>query len=185
MQQQNEALRDIERQLRLLREEWLDFRKQAGQPVKHEYRFDLLKVEYLHGNLHIGVKPADGGTDPMQLALGSAPDGTPQRGPEQEEPHAGIRRKIAEFMRDEAAEILRRIESEQARPLDDARRRWILGDVEKQIGERIRHYVRQHGDAEMPDRDMEREIVEKVKRDIIRTFETYIQHLGNGGTGSP
>jgi|GEM_PF-3240295 hypothetical protein len=195
LERQNEALRDIERQLRLLREEWLAFRQQAGLPVRHEYRFDLLKVENLHGNLHIGVKPDGTGTDLGELAVGHgaghAPGGSGLEeaasgleGTESgERGNEGLFGKIEAFFRQEASDILKKIEEEAACPLDDARRQWLLGSVRQQVPDRIRHYANQQRNGDRPDGDMEREIVEKVKQDVIRTFETYIRHLGGGGDG--
>lgn len=187
LQHQHEALRAIRQELQQLREEWQAFRRQNGQPVKHEYRFDLLKVEHLQGNLHIGVRPDGNGTDIGELAVDQEPIDLNPDTAEETEAYRTIHRQIADFFKHEAAEALKAIEQKWAHPLDDAYRQFVLQDVEKQIGERIRHYLKQYGDGER-DRDMsagkwEQDILDKVKADIIATFDTFVKQMNSGGKG--
>jgi spore germination protein PC len=180
LQRQNEALRDIEQQLKLLRDEWESFRKQHVQPVKHEYRFDLLKVEHLQGNLHIGVKPDGGGTDLGQLAVNNEAISLNPESRNVSGSFEGVRRKVAEFFKHEAADALKQMEEKWSVSLDELHRQFVIQDVERQIDERIRHYLNVQGSADQPAEQLERDIFEKVKADILGTFDVYIQHL-NGG----
>jgi spore germination protein PC len=180
LQHQNEALRDIERQLKLLRDEWESFRKQHVQPVKHEYRFDLLKVENLQGNLHIGVKPDGGGTDLGQLVVENEAVPLHSESRDQSESYDAVRRKISEFFKHEAADALKQMEAKWSVSLDELHRQFVIQDVERQIDDRIRHYLNAQGNTDKTAEELEREIFEKVKADILGTFDVYIQHL-NGG----
>lgn len=181
LQQQNDTLRDMDRQLQQLREEWVLFRQQSGQPVKHEYRFDLLKVEQLQGNLHIGVKPDGNGSWMEQLTVDNEAIDVNSLNPEAANAYAAIRREIAAYFTDEAEETLRAIEQKYAVPLDDAHRKLVLLDVEKQIDGRIRHYL--HRQQEHTGEDDWQPIVNRVKQDIAATFETFICNYGGGEHG--
>lgn len=180
LRQQNETLRDMDRQLRELRQEWTEFRQQAGQPVKHEYRFDLLKVEQLQGNLHIGVKPEDNGNWIDQLAVdGNMSDGNGQNR-EMEDAYGAIRRQIDEYFANEAEQTLKEIEQKWAVSLDDAHRQLVLIDVEKQINSRIRHYLQQKKEEAQEGEMAWQEIVDRVKQDVAATFDTFIRNYGGG-----
>lgn len=183
LQEQNDALRGMQRELRELREEWQAFRRQGGQPVKHEYRFDLLKVEHLQGNLHIGIKPDAGETALDELVAENDAVPLSPSPHEEDEPFRTIRRNIGEYFKQEAAEALKAMETKRASPLDDAMRSMILADVEKQIGGRIRHYLRQSDKASAAAGDLEREITDKVKRDILATFDAFLQQWNGGEPG--
>lgn len=176
LQQQNETLKDMSRELGELRQEWNRFRHQAEQPVKHEYKIDLLKVENLRGNLHIGIKPDGSGTSLEQLAVENETMELDETIGEDQR-YRAIRREIREFFEKEAAAMLKTIEQKWEHPLDEASRHFVLSDVEKQVGERIKHYMNMSSDQDRSANELEQDIIDKVKKDIAATFETFIRNL--------
>lgn len=184
LQKQNETLRNIDSQLQQLREEWARFLQQSGKPVKHEYRFDLLKVEQLQGNLHIGVKPdGNGGNWIEQLAVEGDTSDAGRLNPEMAQAYDAIRREIRAFFANVAEQSLKAFEQKWSVSLDEDHRRLVLQDVESQIDGRIRHYLRRIDGQEAENEEALMQIADRVKQDIAATFETFIRNYGSGEQG--
>lgn len=158
--------------------------KQTPPPViKNEYKFDLLKVERLEGTLNIGLNPngADGGMGEYSInqstAHRPAQDGDSPA-------FARIQREIYDYLNHDAYGVLERIEQDVGYPLDHSYRAFIVDDIKKQIDPRIRYYLEQAQaegwEPEQMDALCDRTI-QKVKRDIERTCETFVRNLPRGG----
>lgn len=91
-----------------------------------------------------------------------------------------VQKEIYRYLESDAYHVLERIEEECGYPLNDDYRAFILDDIKKQIDQRIRYYVNQ-----LPADDLEPEqidalvpkIVQKVKRDIEKTCESFVKNL--------
>jgi len=158
--------------------------RQAPPPViKNEYKFDLLKVERLEGTLNIGLNPkgADGGMG--EYAINPSTQDTPAPDRSDSPAFARVQKEIHDYLSHDAYGVLERIEEEAGYPLDDTYRTFIMDDIKKQIDSRIRYYLNQAQaegwEPEQMDALCERTI-QKVKRDIERTCETFVKNLPRG-----
>ncbi|MFD2371099.1 spore germination protein GerPC [Brevibacillus sp. GCM10020057] len=158
--------------------------KQAPPPViKNEYKFDLLKVERLEGTLNIGLNP--NGTDGSvgEYSINQASGQRPAQ--DSDSPaFARVQKEIYDYLNHDAYSMLERIEQEFGHALDDNYRTFIVDDIKKQIDSRIRYYLNQAQaegwEPEQIDALCDRTI-QKVKRDIERTCETFVRNLPRGG----
>lgn len=153
--------------------------KQVPSVIKNEYKFDLLKVERLEGTLNIGLNPKSTDSAIDEFSINQSMD-VPSPYHQPPELFDRIQREIYRYLDHDALQILERIEQECGHPLDDAYRSFIVGDIKRQIDQRIRHYMNQMDTAELEPEQItawEQKVVQKVKRDIERTCETFVKNL--------
>lgn len=141
-----------------------------------EYKFDQLKVERLDGTLHIGLMP-NGSGEPIeqfsvQEGMTTTDDTTVQT----------IKQEVDHYMQNGVFEDLTQLESEYRMPLDATNRHLIIEDIQKQLDERIQHYIsesqQKHGSFHTQD------IVAKVRQDVYRALQNFLAHFPVKGDDS-
>lgn len=190
---QTRQIQEMEKSIQQIVKEVNQLKEKSAQPtvIRNEYKFDLLKVEKLSGTLNIGIKPESKDSSIEEFAVGQSMD---VRSVEKEYPelYESIQQQITEYLSHDAYRTLQVYENKYHYPLDDPYRNFIIEDVKKQIDGRIRYYINQIRPKPMepeqltqmePEQltQMEQQVVEWLKRDIERTFETFIKNLPKKG----
>ncbi|GEB33040.1 MULTISPECIES: spore germination protein GerPC [Brevibacillus] len=180
IQTQNKKIEKMKQMIEELQQDIKDLKeKQVPSVIKNEYKFDLLKVERLEGTLNIGLNPKGNDSGIGELSINqtmNVPSGEQKNSPLFDR----VQKEIYRYLESDAYHVLERIEEECGYPLNDDYRAFILDDIKKQIDQRIRYYVNQ-----LPADDLEPEqidalvpkIVQKVKRDIEKTCESFVKNL--------
>lgn len=180
LQTQNKKMEIMKQMIEQLHQDVNELKeKQVPTVIKNEYKFDLLKVERLEGTMNIGLNPknADAGMGEMSinqttdsLAVDQRPSASFDR----------VQKEIYRFLAHDAYQVLQRIEEECGYPLDDPYRSFIVDDIKKQIDQRIHHYLNQMDTSELEPEQLdawEQKTIQKVKRDIERTCESFVKNL--------
>ncbi|HEU5138714.1 MAG TPA: spore germination protein GerPC [Bacillales bacterium] len=183
-QWQNRRIAELEKKVARLQEDIEALHNEPRMNVeKMEYKFDQLKIEKLDGTLNIGLSPGMGKEVLDEFSVGNqsiqAGAGTAQS-PDMAE---NIRREIALYLEGNARNDLLRIEEAQQHPLDDPYRRFILDDIRKQINSRIQHYLKEMKPqvSETNRAEVEAGIIDRIRLDIRKGMENFLQTLKNGG----
>ncbi|WP_246010842.1 spore germination protein GerPC [Brevibacillus nitrificans] len=186
LQAQNKHMEAMKKLIEKLNQDIDELKEKQVPPViRNEYKFDLLKVERLEGTLNIGLNPkgADAGMGELSIP-GQTPEERPTTGTADTPAFRRVQQEIYDFLGHDAYQVLERIEEEAGYPLDDTYRSFIMDDIKKQIDPRIRYYLKQSEaegwEPEHIDAVCQRTI-QKVKRDIERTCESFIKNLPRGG----
>ncbi len=180
IQSQNKKIENMRQMLEQLQQDVNDIKeKQIPSVIRNEYKFDLLKVERLEGTLNIGLNPKGNDSGIGDFSINQSmdvPDPTQTGAPLFDR----VQNEIYQYLEGDAYLVLEKIETECNYPLDQNYRAFILDDIKKQIDQRIKHYLN-----ELPADELEPEqldifvqtIVQKVKRDIDKTCETFVKNL--------
>ncbi|GED70654.1 germination protein PC [Brevibacillus reuszeri] len=180
LQVQNKKMESMKQMLEQLQQDVNELKeKQVPSVIKNEYKFDLLKVERLEGTLNIGLNPKSSDSSIGDFAINQSMD-VPSPPHSASDSFERVQREINRYLDHDAYRVLERIEDECGYPLDDAYRGFIMDDIRKQIDHRIRYYLNQFDTSQWEPEQIEaweQKTVQKVKRDIERTCETFIQNL--------
>lgn len=180
LQAQNIRMDEMNRMIQQLIGEVTELKQTGSSPpvIRNEYKFDLLKVEKLEGTLNIGISPSGKDSTIEEFAVDQAVDAPEMQ--QQPEMDQRIQQQIHQYLDHDAYQTLKHIEQENKYPLDEPYRKFIVEDVKKQIHPRIQHYMKKvsldGSDSERMEQ-VEKAIVQKVKKDIDRTFEAFIKNL--------
>ncbi|WP_041749521.1 spore germination protein GerPC [Brevibacillus brevis] len=180
IQSQNKKIEHMRQMLEQLQQDVNDLKeRQIPSVIKNEYKFDLLKVERLEGTLNIGLNPKGNDSGIGDFSINQSMD-IPDP-PQTSAPlFDRVQNEIYQYLEGDAYLVLEKIETECNYPLDQNYRAFILDDIKKQIDQRIKHYLN-----DLPTDELEPEqhdifvqtIVQKVKRDIDKTCETFVKNL--------
>ncbi|MBY0088635.1 MULTISPECIES: spore germination protein GerPC [Brevibacillus] len=180
IQSQNKKIENMRQMLEQLQQDVNDLKeRQIPSVIRNEYKFDLLKVERLEGTLNIGLNPKGNDSGIGDFSINQSMD-IPDP-PQTSAPlFDRVQNEIYQYLEGDAYLVLEKIETECNYPLDQNYRAFILDDIKKQIDQRIKHYLN-----ELPADELEPEhldifvqtIVQKVKRDIDKTCETFVKNL--------
>ncbi|WP_347550901.1 spore germination protein GerPC [Pseudalkalibacillus hwajinpoensis] len=144
---------------------------------KIEYKFDQLKIERLDGTLNIGLTP-NGGAEMLDDFTVNGNNGlnTNHVPPEAIQ---SIQQNIHSYMKNDAIKQLGELEKTYNYPLDDPYRHFILNDIQKQLDQRINYYVSQQNSRtpDVPLEELSREVVTKLRRDIVNGMEAFLKNL--------
>lgn len=180
MQAQSMKIEEMNRMIQQLLGEINDLKQKESPPpvIRNEYKFDLLKVEKLEGTLNIGISPSGSTSSIDEFSVDQAVEAPEiQQQPEMDE---RIQQQVHQYLDEDAYQTLKYIEQENQYPLDEPYRKFIVEDVKKQIHPRIQHYMKKvslDGADEERINQVEKAIVQKVKKDIDKTFEAFIKNL--------
>ncbi|WP_158211549.1 spore germination protein GerPC [Alkalihalobacterium alkalinitrilicum] len=179
LQAQNERILQLEQQLMQMREELTQLKQSPpGNNIDRiEYKFDQLKIERLEGTLNIGLTP-NGGTSPIEdfnvnqneLSVSAFAHMHP-------ETVQAIQHQIYHYLDHECHPLIQSLEQKHNYQMDPPYRNFIIGDVKKQIDQRIHHYLNQVQGNQYDVKQVEQMTVNKVKEDIGNTFDAFIRHL--------
>ncbi|MBH0333465.1 spore germination protein GerPC [Brevibacillus brevis] len=180
IQSQNKKIEQMRQMLEQLQQDVNDLKeRQIPSVIRNEYKFDLLKVERLEGTLNIGLNPKGNDSGIGDFSINQSMD-IPDP-PQTSAPlFDRVQNEIYQYLEGDAYLVLEKIETECNYPLDQNYRAFILDDIKKQIDQRIKHYLN-----DLPTDELEPEqhdifvqtIVQKVKRDIDKTCETFVKNL--------
>lgn len=170
-----EKVKALEKEVELLKE------RGSVHVDRIEYRFDQLKVERLEGALHIGITP-EAGKSIGDLVVNQKEVGLT---PEPEQPYADIRADIDAYLRGELPQMIESLETQHRFPLGTNYRQMIVDDIERQVEERIRHYLNHcpTDESSAEPADVRATVKEKVKRDIRSAVERHFRMFPRGGEG--
>ncbi|MCL6606344.1 MAG: spore germination protein GerPC [Paenibacillus sp.] len=182
IQQLNTMIQELTREFNQLKE-----KKTEPPVIRNEYRFDLLKVEKLEGTLNIGINPNGSDSSIEEFAVEQSLD-VPSL-VERQHPHlyTNIRQQVEDYFSNGAYDSLKYLENKYNHPLSDQYCRFIVEDVKKQIDPRIREYLKRiHPEDASPEQltTIQQSVFENVKRDIEKTFETFMENVLRKENGS-
>lgn len=175
------SIDDLKTEIREIKE------KPATNIERVEYKFDQLKVETLEGTLNIGLTPnvnssgdtssiEDFSVDQKQLAIKDSNKNNSGL-------YKSIKQNIHQFLDKDSYKLMQSLEEQYQMPLNQQYRDFIIGDIRKQIDDRILHYLNQRG-LDIPPKQLkavEQEIIKKVKDDITNTIDAFIRNMPNTG----
>ncbi|MBO8171739.1 MAG: spore gernimation protein [Bacillaceae bacterium] len=154
--------------------------RQPEPPVIHnDYKFDLLKIERLDGTLNIGLNPNGAGSSIEEFDVNQSVK-EPEISQQHPELYQNIQSQINDYFQHDIDQILNDIEDKYQYKLDMSYRKLIIDDVRKQVGKRILYYLKQVKlDQAKPDQlaQIQKNTVDKVKRDVEKTLDAYIRNL--------
>lgn len=139
----SERLKRLEEQVERQQEK---LEANAGKPnhtvERIEYRFDQLKIDSLHGTLHIGIKPENAASEPI-WSLGGAEMPEPTVTKDAETPsfltvHADVHRYVTEAV----PPLLGRWCDEAGVELEPEEAERVLQDLRAQVDARIEYYTK-------------------------------------------
>ncbi|MCA0987709.1 spore germination protein GerPC [Guptibacillus algicola] len=180
--QQDNRITKLEKKIKRLE---LKMQEQSQTPKtnieKVEYKFDQLKIERLDGTLNIGLTPGAGGEMLEDFTVNGQPQSpnSPAASPESIQ---AIQQNVQSYMQRDALPQLMELEKQYNYPLDDPYRQFILNDIHKQLDQRINHYLSENGtrSPSASNEEVTEEIVEKIKRDVVKGMEAFIKNLPKG-----
>ncbi|QYR22592.1 spore germination protein GerPC [Paenibacillus sp. sptzw28] len=193
MHYQNQQIQQMDERIQGLIQEFNRFKEKYTEPpvIRNEYRFDLLKVEKLEGTLNIGINPngAENGSDSSieEFAIGQSMEVPSMIEKQYPQLYPGVKQQVDDYLNNGAFESLKQLENQYSHPLDDQYRKFILEDVRNQIDNRIRDYLKRIHPEEAAPKQLtyiQQSVYEDVKRDIDKTFETFLRNLLRKENGS-
>lgn len=154
-----------------------------------EYKFDQLKIERLDGTLNIGLTPKSGQGLFDDLSLGEESHMRNVQSPETAPPFMhDILNQVDIFLKNEAMDALIKIENQQAFPLNEPYRLFIIEDIRKQIPHQVTRIAQGMGQNPEQKRLLEEDpeqasniVLEVVKQDVLQALERFVINLKNGG----
>lgn len=173
MEQLNKLVEQLQQDMNQVKE------KSAPQAVRNEYKFDLLKIERLEGTLNIGLNPKGEESPIGEYAVNQSMD-VPAGEKQPDDMFQRVQKQIYDYLDHDAFRTLEAMERKYAYPLQDPYRKFILNDIKNQIDQRICYYLNQVQTNHLEPEQLaaiEQNLVQKVKRDIEKTCESFIQHL--------
>ncbi|MEH7383668.1 spore germination protein GerPC [Bacillus sp. JJ1533] len=185
IQQQNLRINQLEQSLKEIQTQMAELKKQPATTIERiEYKFDQLKVETLEGTLNIGLNPMNG--EPIEdFSVGQGKMNIP----DVRHVHKGlldeIQDNIDEYLSNEGPELIEGIAKQERTALDEGHSGFIIDDIQKQIPDRILHYLNQnHTELQNPSNEMQvfQNIINHIKNDIKSSITTYIKHLPKSTT---
>lgn len=180
LRHQHERLRKLEDTILRMEEELQELKERPVTNIENlEYKFDQLKVETLEGTLNIGLTPhGPDGID--QFDVNQSQVQTPVIEKEYPGLYPGIRDDIHKHLDTECYGLLEKLEEKRGIQLDTPYRKFMIEDVKRQIDDRIRYYLSQINEGDIPEEQVEamrQEVISKVKQDIERSFEVFLEHM--------
>ncbi|KMZ40203.1 spore gernimation protein [Brevibacillus sp. HB1.3] len=180
IQLQNNKIENLKQMIEQLQQDVNDLKeKQIPSVIKNEYKFDLLKVERLEGTLNIGLNPKGNDAGIGDFSINQSMD-IPNPHQSNTPLFARVQKEIYQYLESDAYLVLERIETECNYPLDNNYRAFILDDIKKQIDQRIKYYLSELSTDELEPEQLDvfvQNTVQKVKRDIDKTCETFLKNL--------
>lgn len=181
---QNKNMEAMKKLIEKLNKDIDELKEKQVQPViKNEYKFDLLKVERLEGTLNIGLNPKGADAGMGEYSINQSTDDKPPPDRSDSPAFGRVQREIYDYLNHDAYGALERIEEEVGYPLDDNYRTFIMDDIKKQIDPRIHYYLKQAESEGWEPEHIDalcQVTIQKVKRDIDRTCETFVRNLPRG-----
>jgi spore germination protein PC len=189
--QMNRIIQQLQNNVYELENEIMSLKEKPSTTIeKIEYKFDQLKVETLEGTLNIGLTPNGDGksiddfaVDTKQLTTANS---DVQQSPQNQQfngLYKSLNAQTNSYLNQECKQVIEALEQKYNFPLQPQYRDFIINDIKKQIGDRIKYYINHHArELENPQRigSVEQSILKKIKEDINNSVEVFIQNLPRG-----
>lgn len=180
LQEQAERLQELEKAMEEMRQEIRQMNKTKPVHIdKVEYRFDQLKVETLEGTLNIGFTPQETAGEIEDISLNEQGKGGEFaiHTPAQTDIYSRIRRQIYQYLDEQAPEEIRQLEEEHSTVLGQTYREQMIFDLRKQVDKRIGYYLSQQTVTSDNEHEIEGEIYEQTKVDVLEALERHMKQL--------
>ncbi|MEH7386716.1 spore germination protein GerPC [Bacillus sp. JJ1521] len=180
IQQQNLRINQLEQSLQQIQTQINELKGQPSTKIERiEYKFDQLKVETLEGTLNIGLNPMNG--EPIEdFSVGQGKMNIPDIRHVHKGLHDEIQDNIDEYLSNDVPVLIEQIVNQERTALEEGHSGFIIEDIQKQIPDRIVHYLGQHhADLQNPSKETEvfDTVIQKIKGDIRNSVTAYIKHL--------
>jgi spore germination protein PC len=177
---QQERLDRLDQAIRQLGEQISALLEKPGTSIERiEYHFEQLKVDRLEGTLNIGITPETGGTI-EDFAAGAL---TAQDLKVEKQQPAGsftrIRERVLRFLTEDGIREIREREERFGKEVGEGFDQVMVEDLRKQVDDRIYEYLRRHSLSPQAEGEegTEREIADKVIRDIRQALDNYFHNI--------
>lgn len=175
MEKQMKKMKELEQRVDSLQTKIESNQQPTTNIEKIEYHFDQLKIETLEGTLNIGMTPQDGkGIGVEDLSLGEKP--FPPKLNTGQKIKNNIVKELGGYLENEGPQQVRSIAEQYGKHFDQDYEQFILQDIQKQLGDRVSHYIEQskeqHG---VVNDENKQQIVEKIKQEINQSLHQFLQ----------
>jgi spore germination protein PC len=189
--QMNRIIQQLQNQVMNLESEVMSLKEKPATNIERiEYKFDQLKVETLEGTLNIGLTPTGDQTiDEFSVdtnQLNAPANGQKFAGPPVQQ-FPGLSNSLKSqangFLDQEGNKVIETFEGKYNFPLHQQYRDFIIDDIKKQLDDRIKYHISNHSsELTNPQRigSVEQNIFKKLKDEITRSIEAFIQNLPKG-----
>ena len=177
LEKQNKKLKELDLEVKELKHNVAAIKDKPINIEKIEYKFDQLKVETLEGTLNIGITP--NGSNIEDFAVNEADHIVENTSNQYNGVITEVQREINHFLDHDARQEIKSIGRKHNYELDESYYHLIVEDIKKQIDQRIQIYVNQINkkQGEQSLEQSKDEIIKKVKKDIVDSIESFVQHL--------
>lgn len=185
IENQQKKVTELEEVIRTMESDLEKIKKEPRMSVgRVEYKFDQLKIEQLDGTLNIGLTPKNG----EELMDDFSVNGEDINDPDVEMgQNIAIKNRITtamnQYLRDGIFDDIRAIEQRLQYHLTEAYEKFIIDDIRKQLSDRVNYFIRQIPPEqwEKEPEQSERLVIERMRADIIKAIENFINNLKMGG----
>jgi len=183
VEKQTLKMKELEKRVDQLQNQMESNQKPSTNIEKIEYKFDQLKIETLEGTLNIGISPQDGvGIEDLGIEEQPFPPkmNTGQSVKEK------IIQELEEYMYQQGPPLLQSMSRDYGQQFDESYQQFILNDIQKQLGDRVNHYLQQ-GNYEngMITEEQKQAIIQEVKNEIHSSLHQFLQNQSTQGDESP
>lgn len=170
---QQEKMERMEEMIIEIREDIREFKSNKMTHVERiEYHFDQLKVETLEGTLNIGLTPNGKGIEELAVPSNGEPGG---EGVEDVPFFPKLKEQLDSYIDMEIPREVSRFETQYSVQLPDELRFAMIEDIRQQVGPRIVVYIQKLYKDSSDDTAVEKDIADRVKRDIRLAIEQFFQ----------
>ncbi|KGX87793.1 spore germination protein GerPC [Pontibacillus litoralis] len=179
VEQQAEKIKSLETRLEKLEAEMEVTQQPTSNIEKIEYKFDQLKIETLEGTLNIGFTPGNGiGIEDVSIPQQQS---SPTKSNTAQSVKDNIVKELSDYLTNEGPKHLQSIARQYNKEIDATYEQFILQDIQKQLGNRVTHYMEQLSrQNDVAEEKHYRNIVEQIKQEINQSLHQFMQNKGDG-----
>ncbi len=185
VEKQTQKMRELENRVDHLQNQMESNQQPSTNIEKIEYNFDQLKIETLEGTLNIGLSP-QGGVGIEDLGLEEQP--FPPKLNTGQSVKEKIVKELEDYMNQQGPPLLQSMSRDYGQQFDESYQQFILHDIQKQLGDRVNHYLQQ-GDFSnsngMVTEEQKQAIIQEVKNEIHSSLHQFLQNNSHQGDESP
>ncbi|KGP90769.1 spore gernimation protein GerPC [Pontibacillus chungwhensis BH030062] len=181
VESQTEKMKELEKRVGELEKKTEENQRPSTNIEKIEYNFDQLKIETLEGTLNIGLTPQNGKDFGIEdLAIEEKPFPPKLSGGQ------AVKDKIISdlqnYLTNQGPRDLQQIAGQYGRHYDSTYQQFILQDIQKQLDDRVAHYLEQSNASDgMIDDAKIQSISQQVKQEIYESLHHFIQNQSHKG----
>ncbi|WP_242705702.1 spore germination protein GerPC [Pontibacillus sp. ALD_SL1] len=181
VESQTEKMKELERRVGELEKKAEENQRPSTNIEKIEYNFDQLKIETLEGTLNIGLTPQNGKDFGIEdLAIEEKP--FPPKLSGSQAVKDKIINDLQNYLTNQGPRDLQQIAGQYGRHYDSTYQQFILQDIQKQLDDRVSHYLEQANASNgMMDDAKIQSISQQVKQEIYESLHHFIQNQSHKG----